>query len=107
MGAALAYSALPLLIMQSVPRTETAAANSLNTLMRQLGTSTVTAVAAALGGAFATEAGGHQVAGAPAFGLTFTAAAVAALGALVIALVALSSRSPGAGLSDRSLSSGL
>ena len=45
-GAALAYSALPLLIMDAVPPTETAAANSLNTLMRMLGTSSCSAVAA-------------------------------------------------------------
>ena len=43
-GAALAYSALPLLIMDAVPATETAAANSLNTLMRMLGTSSCSAV---------------------------------------------------------------
>ncbi|MBW0106627.1 MFS transporter, partial [Pseudonocardia sp. KRD291] len=47
-GAALAYSAIPLLIMRAVPESETAAANSLNTLMRQLGTSSCTAVATAV-----------------------------------------------------------
>ncbi|BBG00279.1 MULTISPECIES: MFS transporter [Pseudonocardia] len=51
-GAALAYSAIPLLIMRAVPESETAAANSLNTLARQLGTSACTAFATAVTTAF-------------------------------------------------------
>ncbi|MFJ7052496.1 MFS transporter [Streptomyces albidoflavus] len=43
-GVGLAYGSMPALIMSSVPRTETAAANSFNTLMRSLGTSTGAAV---------------------------------------------------------------
>lgn len=39
-GIGLGYAAMPTLIMQSVPNTETAAANGLNALMRSLGTST-------------------------------------------------------------------
>ena len=46
-GTALAYSALPTLIMRSVPVTETAAANGLNTLLRSVGTSTASAAAMA------------------------------------------------------------
>ncbi|MEV6237699.1 MFS transporter [Lentzea sp. NPDC051838] len=44
-GIGLAYGAMPALIMSSVPTSETAAANSLNTLMRAIGTSTSSAVA--------------------------------------------------------------
>ena len=84
-GAALAYSALPLLIMRAVPETETAAANSINTLMRQIGTSTITAVAAAIGAAYVVDVDGHAFPAASAFTLCFVAAAVAALAALVIA----------------------
>lgn len=84
-GAALAYSALPLLIMRAVPETETAAANSFNTLMRQLGTSTVTAVAAAVGGALVVEAGGHLLPAGSAYRIIFLIASAAALGALVVA----------------------
>lgn len=84
-GAALAYSALPLLIMQAVPATETAAANSLNTLMRQLGTSTVTAVAAAVSAALVAEVDGHLLPTGEAYTITFVAASMAALVALVIA----------------------
>ncbi|GAA3392670.1 MFS transporter [Cryptosporangium minutisporangium] len=46
-GIGFAYGSMPALVMAAVPRTETAAANSLNTLMRSLGTS----VASAVGGA--------------------------------------------------------
>ncbi|HVV20018.1 MAG TPA: MFS transporter [Pseudonocardiaceae bacterium] len=45
-GIGLAYGAMPSLIMGAVPVSETAAANSLNTLMRSIGTS----VSSALGG---------------------------------------------------------
>ncbi|MFD8534168.1 MFS transporter [Streptosporangium canum] len=44
-GIGLAYGAMPALIMAAVPVSETAAANSLNTLMRSIGTSTSSAVA--------------------------------------------------------------
>jgi predicted MFS family arabinose efflux permease len=84
-GAALAYSALPLLIMRAVPETETAAANSLNTLMRQLGTSTVTATAAAVSGALVVDVDGHPLPAGSAYTIVFLAAAAAALVAVVIA----------------------
>nr|WP_310277963.1 MFS transporter [Haloactinomyces albus] len=44
-GIGLAYGAMPALIMAAVPVSETAAANSLNTLMRSIGTSLSSAVA--------------------------------------------------------------
>jgi MFS family permease len=44
-GIGLAYGAMPALIMGAVPVSETAAANSLNTLMRSIGTSVSSAVA--------------------------------------------------------------
>lgn len=43
-GVALAYGAMPAIIMGAVPRSETAAANGFNTLMRSLGTTTGAAV---------------------------------------------------------------
>jgi MFS family permease len=45
-GVALAYGSLPDLIMRAVPTDRTAAANGLNTLMRSVGTSTASALAA-------------------------------------------------------------
>jgi EmrB/QacA subfamily drug resistance transporter len=47
-GIGFAYGAMPALIMGAVPTSETAAANSLNTLMRSLGTSISSAVAGAI-----------------------------------------------------------
>ena len=47
-GSAVAYAAMPSLIMANVPITETASANGLNALLRALGTSTASAVIAAL-----------------------------------------------------------
>ncbi|WP_262380274.1 MFS transporter [Nonomuraea sp. PA05] len=43
-GVGLAYGAMPALIMGAVPRSETASANSFNTLMRSIGTSVSAAV---------------------------------------------------------------
>ena len=43
-GVGLAYGAMPALIMASVPRSEMGSANSVNTLMRSIGTTTSAAV---------------------------------------------------------------
>jgi MFS family permease len=86
-GAALAYSALPLLIMDAVPPTETAAANSLNALMRMLGTSSCSAVAAAVTTGLTTTVGGVALPSATAYAAIFLAAAGAAVVAAVLAAV--------------------
>ena len=83
-GAALAYSALPLLIMDAVPPTETAAANSLNTLMRMLGTSSCSAVAAAVATRFVMVVDGRTIPSVGAYTVVFLAAAGAALVATLI-----------------------
>ncbi len=83
-GAALAYSALPLLIMDAVPSTETAAANSLNTLMRMLGTSSCSAVAAAVTTGLVEVVDGRTIPSAAAYTVVFVAAAGAALAATLI-----------------------
>ena len=44
-GIGFTYGSMPALIMGAVPASETGAANSLNTLMRSIGTSTASAVA--------------------------------------------------------------
>ena len=57
-GTAVAYSALPALIMHAVPVTETAAANGLNTLMRTIGSAICsTIVATVLANVTLTKAG--------------------------------------------------
>lgn len=65
-GIALSFAAMPVLIMQSVPISETAAANGLNTVVRSIGTSTCSATVAAVltagiavGGAYPSEAALH------------------------------------------------
>lgn len=83
-GTALAYSALPLLIMDSVPSTETAAANSLNTLMRMLGTSSCSAVTAAVATGLVVVVDGRTIPSAAAYTVVYLAAAGAALVAMAI-----------------------
>ncbi|GAA5118165.1 MFS transporter [Pseudonocardia adelaidensis] len=86
-GAALAYSAIPLLIMDSVPRAETAAANSLNTLMRMLGTSSCSSFVAAIATGLTTTVAGRLLPAAGAYTVIYlAAAAAAALGATIAAL---------------------
>jgi predicted MFS family arabinose efflux permease len=86
-GTAVAYSALPALIMHAVPVTETAAANGLNTLMRTVGQAVCSAiVATVLSGMVAT----HAAVTAPTLGaylMVFVIAGGAALGALVLTLL--------------------
>jgi MFS family permease len=86
-GAALAYSALPMIIMDAVPATETAAANSLNTLMRMLGTSSCSAVFAAVASGLVIEVGGREVPAGAAYTVIFlTAAGAALVGTVITAL---------------------
>lgn len=47
-GIGLGYASMPSLIMSAVPRSETGAANGLNTLMRALGTTAASAIVAAI-----------------------------------------------------------
>lgn len=84
-GAALAYSALPLLIMDAVPLTDTAAANSLNTLMRMLGTSSCSAVVAAVASGLTAPVAGVELPTGTAYTAVFLTAAAAATAAAVIA----------------------
>jgi hypothetical protein len=100
-GAALAYSALPLLIMAAVPTSETAAANSLNTLMRMLGTSSCSAVVAAVTTGLTTVVDGRLLPSGDAYTVVFLAAAAAALSGAAIA--AFTPRSKAAGPSSPAL----
>ncbi|WP_405792017.1 MFS transporter [Streptomyces sp. NBC_01506] len=60
-GVGLAYGSMPALIMSSVPQSETAAANSFNTLMRSLGTSMGAAVIGLVLSQMTINAGGHAL----------------------------------------------
>ncbi|MBL0886546.1 MFS transporter [Myceligenerans indicum] len=84
-GVGLAYGAMPALIMEAVPRSETAAANSLNTLMRSIGTSVSSAVAGVVIAQFTITVGGVDLPSQTAFRLVLGIGAGAALVALGIA----------------------
>ncbi|MGW0841584.1 MFS transporter [Streptomyces sp. NPDC002787] len=85
-GVGLAYGAMPALIMSTVPLSETASANSFNTLMRALGTSTAAAVVGVVLAQMTTPFGGLSLPSEDGFrtglmigcGAALVAAAVAA-----------------------------
>ena len=87
-GIVLAFAAMPTLIMRSVPITETASANGLNTLLRAIGTSSASAVLAAIFSALTMEVGGAPIPTFGAYQLVFWLGAAAALmGAAVAAFI--------------------
>lgn len=85
-GVALAYGAMPALIMGAVPRSETAAANGFNTLMRSLGTTIGAAVVGVILAQMSTPLGQSLVPSEAGFrtvlivgaGITIVAAVLAA-----------------------------
>lgn len=90
MGTALAFAAMPTLIMSSVPITETASANGLNTLLRSIGTASASAMIAAVFTVFAAPVvpGGPAVPTASAYYLIFWTGTFAALvGAFIAAFI--------------------
>ncbi len=79
MGTAIAYAAMPTLIMRSVPITETASANGLNSLLRAVGTSTMSAVVGAVLTSVVVQVGPVALPTVDAFKEVFWYAAIAAL----------------------------
>ncbi|MFD1048588.1 MFS transporter, partial [Kibdelosporangium lantanae] len=92
-GIGLAYGAMPALIMGAVPISETAAANSLNTLMRSIGTSVSSAVAGVILAQLTVALGPVRVPSQGAFRLILAIGGGAAVVALGIATF-LPSRRP-------------
>ncbi len=84
-GVGIAYAAMPALIMGSVPVTETASANGLNSLMRSVGTATSSAVMATMLAQLAITVGGVSVPSADGFRVSFVVAGAAALAGLALA----------------------
>ncbi|MFD9682320.1 MFS transporter [Rhodococcus sp. NPDC059969] len=85
-GTAIAYSAMPMLIMRSVPITETASANGLNSLLRSVGTSISSAVVAAMFTSMLIPSGpGEGLPSIDAFKNIFWLAALAAVAAAAAA----------------------
>lgn len=85
-GIGLGYAAMPTLIMQAVPATETGAANGLNTLMRSLGTSIAAAVIAAILADSAVPFGDTLVPSGDGFQLAFVFGLAAAVACALIAV---------------------
>jgi MFS family permease len=84
-GVGIAYAAMPALIMGSVPVTETASANGLNSLMRSVGTAVSSAVMAAMLAQLTISVGGLPVPSLFGFRATFAVAASAALAGVLLA----------------------
>ncbi|MFE6738477.1 MFS transporter [Streptomyces tubercidicus] len=87
-GVALAYGAMPALIMSTVPLSETAAANGFNALMRSLGTSIGAAVVGAVLAQMTTTVGGHTFTSENGFRTALViGCAVALVSAVIAALI--------------------
>jgi MFS family permease len=84
-GIGFAYGAMPALVMAAVPVSETAAANSLNTLMRAIGTSVSSAVAGVVLAQLTITVGTSAVPSPDGFRVVLAIGAGAALVALAIA----------------------
>jgi len=84
-GIGLAYGALPSLVMAAVPVTQTAAANSVNTLMRSIGTAVASTVCGLLLAQLTTPFGGVELPSLTGFRVVMAMGAAAALVALCVA----------------------
>ncbi|MEU6671701.1 MFS transporter [Streptomyces sp. NPDC046727] len=84
-GVGFAYGAMPALIMGAVPPSETAAANSLNTLMRSIGTSAASAVAGVILAQMTISLGGRALPSESGFKVVMAIGAGAAALAFVLA----------------------
>ncbi|MEV5802531.1 MFS transporter [Streptomyces collinus] len=84
-GVGFAYGAMPALIMGAVPASETAAANSLNTLMRSIGTSVASAVAGVILSQMTISLCGHALPSENGFKVVMAIEAGAAVLAFLLA----------------------
>ncbi|HWI30415.1 MAG TPA: MFS transporter [Microbacterium sp.] len=93
-GIGFGFAAMPMLIMRSVPQSETGASNGLNALFRSLGTSTAAAVMGAVLASSSTIEAGVQIPSAAGFQLTYLLGGGGALLALLLALFIPTHRAP-------------
>ena len=84
-GTAIAFAAMPTLIMSSVPITETASANGLNSLLRAVGTSLSSAAVAAVLGAVTIQVGASRLPSFNAFQDVYWMAGIAAFSSALVA----------------------
>ena len=85
-GIGFGYAAMPMLIMRSVPQSETGASNGLNALFRSIGTSVAAAVVGAVLATFTIDYEGMPVPSADGFTLSFLLGGIAAVVAFGLAL---------------------
>ena len=85
-GIGFGYAAMPMLIMRSVPQSETGASNGLNALFRSLGTSSAAAIIGAVLATYSRPFEGMPTPTAEAFHVSFLLGGGAAVVALVLAL---------------------
>ncbi|WP_438354953.1 MFS transporter [Microbacterium sp. CJ88] len=93
-GIGFGYAAMPMLIMRSVPQSETGASNGLNALFRSLGTSTAAAVVGAVLAGYSTTFQGAPVPTATGFTISYVLGFIAAIVALAFALFIPTRRAP-------------
>jgi MFS family permease len=93
-GIGFGFAAMPMLIMRSVPQSETGASNGLNALFRSVGTSSAAAVVGAVLATFSVQQDGVQLPTPAAFDVAFLLGGVGAVVALGIGLFIPSRRSP-------------
>lgn len=91
-GLALAYAAIPTLVMAEVPRSVTGSANGVNALMRSVGTSTGAAVTGMVLAATSREHAGAEVPALSGFLVVFALGLVTALACLMLVWAARRSR---------------
>jgi MFS family permease len=84
-GIGFTYGAMPALIMGAVPPSETGAANSLNTLMRSIGTSVASAIAGVVLAQMTVDLGGYALPSENGFKVVMAIGAGAALLAFTLA----------------------
>jgi MFS family permease len=93
-GIGFGYASMPMLIMRSVPQSETGASNGLNALFRSLGTSTAAAVIGAVLAGYAIDFEGVPVPTSQGFTISLILGGAAAIVALGIGLFIPSRRAP-------------
>ena len=102
-GVGFAYGAMPALVMAAVPQSETAAANSFNTLMRSIGTSVAAAVVGAVLAQMTISLGGHAIASEDGFRVSLLiGCGVAVIGAVVASFIPAMRPAPAAAVAAES-----
>jgi sugar phosphate permease len=96
-GVAIAYAAMPTLILNAVPLSESGSAVGINGLMRSIGTSVASAVMVSLLTSSTQDFAGFAIPSRSAFQLCFIVGAVAAFAGIAITALVPAARRPASG----------